>query len=101
MDSPETLQVVYPFIYEGEIMKKVLCAVAGIVYLAGASAAFAAPEEVGSAAGATAGTLSAGTSTAVGVGAAGALVGVVLAASSGGNGSNTGTTTTTTTSTTR
>ncbi|KOC87864.1 exopolysaccharide production protein YjbE [Winslowiella iniecta] len=78
-------------------MKKLLCATAAIMYLAAASAAFAAP---GDAAGDNADTMSSGTSTAVGLGAVGALLGVALIASDGDS-SNTGTTTTTTTSTTR
>jgi hypothetical protein len=86
------------------VMKKTMVAGAALILVAVSSSAFAAPQEAGdagTAAGAQAGAISAGASTAVGIGALGALVGLGIAASGGGDGANTGTTTTTTTSTTR
>lgn len=74
-------------------MKKILCATAAVMYFAAASAAFAAP---GDAAGDNANTMSSGDSTAVGLGAVGALLGIALIASDGDS-SSTGTTTTTST----
>jgi len=86
------------------VMKKTMVAGAALILVAVSSGAYAAPQEAGeagTAAGAQAGAISSGTSTAVGIGALGALVGLGIAASGGGDGANTGTTTTTTTSTTR
>ena len=85
----------------GVVMKKRMIAGLALLYVAVSSSAFAAPEEAGAAAGAQAGNMSAGTTTAAGIGVLGALVGLGVAASGGGDGANTGTTTTTTTGTTR
>ncbi|WP_244555237.1 exopolysaccharide production protein YjbE, partial [Pantoea eucrina] len=52
-------------------MKKLVAAGAALLYLAVASAAHAVPEETGAAAGAQAGAISSGASTAVGIGALG------------------------------
>jgi hypothetical protein len=60
---------------------------------------YAAPVQVGEAAGSAATSASAGSSTAASASTVSSAVGVALAATGGGDGSNTGTTTTTTTST--
>ncbi|MGV3344593.1 exopolysaccharide production protein YjbE [Enterobacteriaceae bacterium LUAb1] len=71
-----------------------------VLYLIGTSAVLSASEEVGTAAGAEASAVSRGNSTAVGLGALGALIGIFIATSGGGDGS-TGAASNTTTGTTR
>jgi hypothetical protein len=99
--QPQRTEILHSLNAGNAVMKKTMVAGAALIFVAVSSSAFAAPEEAGTAAGAQAGAISAGTSTAVGIGALGALVGLGIAASGGGDGANTGTTTTTTTSTTR
>ena len=81
-----------------QVMKKVLYGIFAISALA-ATSAWAAPVQVGEAAGSAATSVSAGSSSATSVSTVSSAVGVALAATGGGDGSNTGTTTTTTTST--
>ena len=69
-------------------MKKITYGVFAVSLLA-ASSAFAAPVEVGEAAGSAATSVSAGTSTAASASTVGSVVGVALAATGGGDGSNT------------
>ena len=72
-------------------MKKVLYGIFAITALA-ATSVYAAPVQVGEAAGSAATSASAGSSTATATSTVGSAVGVALAATGGGDGSNTGTT---------
>ena len=72
-------------------MKKVLYGLWAISALA-ATSVYAAPVQVGEAAGSAAASVSAGSSSATSVSTVSSAVGVALAATGGGDGSNTGTT---------
>lgn len=106
LGGPETIPVLVSIHQvKGNLMKKVLWALTAIMYLAGASGVFAAEPtgaalQNGSAAGGEAGAISAGTTTAVGIGVVGALAGIAVA-SSGGSSSGSNTATSTTVATTR